>query len=147
MIAPVPLVKREMAVGHEFRQESGLYVLQIEKAPGWMFWRDQAATLHLAEGERLFGVSAVFAPKGVTAALEHRWEIRENGGWRQASRSQFQTAGGREGGFRGYSWVTNPQPGDWRFIVATQDGRTIGTLSVKVERGLPQPRDLSVRKL
>jgi hypothetical protein len=146
MIAPVPLVKRDMAVGHEFVQESGRYVLKVEKAPSWMFWRDQAATLHLAEDERIYGISAIFAPRGVSADLEHRWEIHEDGGWREVSRNRFQTTGGREQGFRGYSWVSNPQPGDWRFIVATQDGRTIATLSLQVERGTPQPAELLVRK-
>lgn len=145
MIAPVPLVKRDIAVGHEPAEASDRYALQVEKAPSWMFWRDQATTLHLAEDERLYGVSAVFAPKGVTAALEHRWEILAEGGWRLVTRNEFQTTGGRERGFRGYSWVTNPQPGEWRFTVATQDGRTIGTLSVRVERGSPQPENLLVR--
>jgi hypothetical protein len=147
MIAPVPLVKRDMAVGQGFVQESGRYALQIEKAPSWQFWRDQSATVRLAEGERLYGVSAVFAPKGVSAALEHRWEIREDNNWRQVSRIRFETTGGRERGFRGYSWVQSPQPGDWRFTVATQDGRLIGTLSVKVVRGTPGPDELIVREL
>ena len=145
MIAPVPLVKRDMAVGHEFVKESGRYVLQVERTPPWMFWRDQADTVHLAEGERLYGLSAVFAPQGVTADLEHRWETWESGGWHEVSRTRFQTTGGRERGFRGYSWVVNPQPGSWRFVVATQDGRTIGTLSVNVERGTPLPEVLIAR--
>lgn len=146
MIAPVPLVKRDMAVGHKFIQASGRYSLEIESAPTWQFWRDQASTLHLAEGERLYGISAVFAPTGVSADLEHRWEILENGNWRQVSRTHFQSTGGRERGFRGYSWVSDPPPGDWRFTVATQDGRTIGTLSVRVERGTPLPEELIARE-
>ncbi|MGE5471460.1 MAG: DUF2914 domain-containing protein [Bacteroidota bacterium] len=141
MIAPVPLVKQDLVVGHAFVQEPGRYALQVERAPAWQFWREQAATVHVAEGERLYGVSAVFAPLGVTAALEHRWEIREAGGWRVAARSHFQSTGGRERGFRGYSWVLGPPPGDWRFIVATQDGRTIAILPLTVVRGTPAPAD------
>lgn len=145
MIAPVPLVKRNMAVGHEFSQREGRFDLQVEQAPWWQFWRDQAATVHVQEGKRLYGISAVFAPRGVAAALEHRWEMNEGGHWRQVYRNQFQSVGGRERGFRGYSWVVNPKPGDWRFIVATQDGRTIGILSFRVERGMPQPENASMR--
>jgi len=48
-----------------------------------------------------------------------------------------ETTGGRERGFRGYSWVLNPRPGEWRFIVGTQDGRTIATFPLTVERGTP----------
>ena len=145
MVAPVPLVKRDLAVGHDFVLEAERYVLQVEPAPSWQFWRDQAATVHVAEGERLYGVSAVFAPPGVTAALEHRWEIREAGSWRRVSTTRFQSSGGRERGFRGYSWVLNPQPGDWRFVVATQDGRMIDILKISVERGAPLREEISLR--
>lgn len=145
MIAPVPLVKRDLAIGRGFVKEGARYALQLEPAPAWMFWRNQAPALRLPEGERLYGVSAVFAPRGVTADLEHRWEILDHGEWRPVAAIRFQTAGGRERGFRGYSWVVNPQPGDWRLTVATQDGRTIGMLTVQVERGLP-PTEVSIAR-
>lgn len=137
MIAPVPLVKQFLAVGHDFSRADDRYRLRVEQAPAWQIWRDQAPTVHLAEGEKLYGVSAVFAPLGVSAELEHRWEVHEADGWRVVYRRQFQSTGGRERGFRGYSWVLNPQPGEWRFIVATGDGRTIGILPTRVERGTP----------
>jgi len=141
MIAPVPLVKQDLAVGHGLEQVQGRYALHVERVPSWQFWRDQAATVHVTEGERLYGISAVFAPKGVTAGLEHRWEIREAGGWRPVYRNRFQSTGGRERGFRGYSWVQSPRPGDWRFIVATQDGRTIAILPLVVVRGVAPPAE------
>lgn len=139
MIAPVPLVKQAVAVGYEFTQEDGRFLLQVEESPSWQFWRDQSPVAHLAEGERLFGVSAVYAPLGVAAALEHRWEVNDAGGWRVAYRRAFQSTGGRERGFRGYSWLLNPTPGEWRFVVATQDGRTIGIFPLSVERGTRTP--------
>ena len=142
MIAPVPLVKRQMAVG----QEAGRYAVQVERAAWWQWWRDQAGTVHVPEGGRLYGVSAVFAPLGVTAALEHRWEVRAAGGWRQVYRRPFQTTGGRDRGFRGYSWVLNPPPGDWRFIVATQDGRTIDILRFSIEQSAPAGEELRLRE-
>ena len=145
MIAPVPLVKQEIALGHAFVQDQGRYLLQVEPAAAWQFWRDQAPSVHVTEGEKLYGVSAVFAPLGVTAALEHRWEVHEADGWRLVSSNRFQSTGGRERGFRGYSWVVSPQPGDWRFTVATQDGRTIGVLKVKVVRGASSPEGRVLR--
>ena len=145
MIAPVPLVKQELAVGHDFAQHGGDFTMKVEAAPTWQVWRDQAATVHVAEGGKLYGVSAVFAPLGVVARLEHRWEVREAAGWRVVYRRPFDSTGGRERGFRGYSWVLNPQPGEWRFIVATQDGRIIGVFPVTVVRGLPEAEILRQR--
>ena len=146
MIAPVPLIKQDLAVGHGFVQDGGRYLLQVEQVPAWQFWWDQSPVVHVAEGERLYGVSAVFAPLGVTAALEHRWEVHEAAGWRLVYRNSFNSTGGRERGFRGYSWVLNPQPGEWRFIVATQDGRTIGTFPMRVQRGAPSPEAAQLRE-
>lgn len=148
MIAPVPLVKREIVVGQQFSQHDGRYSLQIEEAPGWQFWRDLSGTVHVPAGGRLYGVSAVFAPLGVSAPLEHRWEYLDaKGEWRTATRIRFQASGGREKGFRGYSYVHNPVPGEWRLIVATQDGRTIAVHPVRVEQGEPDAGALAVREL
>lgn len=145
MIAPVPLVMRDLAVGHGLTIEGGRHDLQVERPPFWQFWRDASTTVHVAAGDKLYGVSAVFAPKGVTAALEHRWEFLDKGRWRAVAHSRFQSTGGRAGGFRGHSWVLDPQPGSWRLVVGTQDGRTIGTLKLEVERGTVAAQDLVVR--
>ncbi len=142
MIAPVPLVKRDLAVGQQFERHGGDYLLRVETVPAWQFWRDWAAVAHVPEGERLYGVSAVFAPRGVQAALEHRWERREESGWRLVGSSRFLATGGREQGFRGYSYVQSPAPGEWRLIVATQDGRTITTADFRVERASPGVSEL-----
>ena len=146
MIAPVPLVKRSMAVGHDFVQTADRFILRVEQPPWWQFWRDQSTTVQVEEGARLYGVTAVFAPLGMTAELEHCWAVRENGGWRPVYCNRFRSAGGRERGFRGYSWVLNPKPGEWRFTVATQDGRTIGVLQVLVKRGTPAAETLVERE-
>lgn len=147
MIAPVPLVKREVAVGQQFVQQGGAYVLQVEKPPAWQFWRDWSRTAHVPEGGRLYGVSAVFAPRGVTALLEHRWEYRDpSSGWQPVSRIRFSATGGREKGFRGYSYVTNPTPGEWRLIVATQDGQTIAVEPVEVERSEAAGENVAVKE-
>lgn len=143
MIAPVPLVNREVVIGHNFDRAPGRFALKVEKPPFWQFWRDWARTVYVPEGGRIYGVSAVFAPLGVTAPLEHRWEYHDpSSGWRQLYQARFSASGGRERGFRGYSYVTNPKPGEWRLVVATQDGRTIAVQPVTVERGDPVVEDM-----
>jgi hypothetical protein len=143
MIAPVPLVNREVVIGHNFDRKPGRFALLVERPPFWQFWRDWSRTVRVPEGGRIYGVSAVFAPLGVTAPLEHRWEYHDpSSGWRQLYQARFSASGGRERGFRGYSYVTNPKLGDWRLVVATQDGRTIAVQPVTVERGDPVVEDM-----
>lgn len=126
IIPPVPLVKRDMVVGHNLVHVDGHYGLSQEKAPWWVFWRTVRSQIHVRSGERLYCVSAVFAPSGLTTRLYHRWSHFEPyHGWVDASRIGFELAGGRSGGYRGYTWKQNLAPGEWRVTVETEDGRTV----------------------
>lgn len=126
VIPPVPLVKRDLAVGHNLVRAEGLYRLQLEKTPWWVFWRRVESDIRLAPGERLYCVSAVFAPRGLDTRLYHRWEhYEERRGWVTYSRIGFGLSGGREGGYRGYTWKQNLAPGDWRVAVETENERTL----------------------
>lgn len=126
VIPPVPLVKKDMAVGHALAKSGGDYVLMQEKTPWWVFWRRVSNTVHLKPGERIYCVSAVFAPRGLDTRLYHRW-ARHDGdrGWVTTSRIGFGLAGGRQGGYRGYTWKQNLAPGAWKVAVETENGRTV----------------------
>jgi hypothetical protein len=57
-----------------------------------------------------------------------------------ADRIPLKISGGREGGYRAYSFKQRLDPGDWRIDVESQDGRIIGRVSVKVlDQGEVQP--------
>ena len=50
-----------------------------------------------------------------------------------ADRIPIKISGGREGGYRAYSFKQRLDPGDWRVDVESQDGRIVGRVSVTVE--------------
>ena len=50
-----------------------------------------------------------------------------------ADRIPIRISGGREGGYRAYSFKQRLDPGEWRVDVESQDGRIIGRVSVQVE--------------
>lgn len=126
MIPPVPLVKRNIQVGKNFERTNGEYRLTLEKSPWWVFWRELSHEVHLAPGEKLYCVSAVFAPRGLRTRLYHRWEHYEGvRGWITVSRKGFDLAGGRDGGFRGYTYKQKVAAGEWRVRVETENGHTV----------------------
>ena len=126
LIPPVPLVKRDIGVGHALTRANGDYVLRQEKTPWWIFWRRTSNELHLMPGERLYCVSAIFAPAGLDTRLYHRWSrYDEQRGWVSVSHIGFGLAGGRAGGYRGYTWKQNLAAGEWKIEVETEDGRTV----------------------
>ena len=80
----------------------------------------------MQRGERIYCVSAVFAPTGLTTRLYHRWSHYDNArGWVTFSHIGFDLAGGRKGGYRGYTWKRSLAPGEWKVTVETEDGRTV----------------------
>jgi hypothetical protein len=126
LIPPVPLVKKDIAIGHALTRVPGIYVLRQEKTPWWLFWRQTSKVVHLTPGEPLYCVSAVFAPSGLDTRLYHRWSRYDaNRGWIDAPRIGFNLAGGRQGGYRGYTFKQNLAPGDWKVTVESEDGRTV----------------------
>lgn len=141
VLPPVPLVKRDLAVGYQLERRDGVYHLAQEKTPWWVFWRRVSGELHPRPGEAVYCVSAVFAPSGLHTRLYHRWEHREDGrGWVTWSRIGFGLAGGREGGYRGYTYKQRLAVGDWRVTVETENGRTVAIHRFRIA-GPPRPAD------
>ncbi|MBI5329506.1 MAG: DUF2914 domain-containing protein [Betaproteobacteria bacterium] len=148
VIPPVPLVKKDIAVGHALTRTGGAYRLQLEKTPWWVFWRRTTDEMHLNKGEPLYCVSAVFAPSGLSARLVHHWQHYGQDGWATRSRIPFTLSGGRQEGYRGYTWKQNLSPGEWKVAVETEDGRTVAIHRFEVSTDPPDadgaflPRDL-----
>jgi hypothetical protein len=125
-VPPVPLVERDMQLGLNLEKNNGDMVISIEKSPWYKPWRLLFNELHVPAGEKVYCVSSVFAPRGITADLYHRWEyFDKKHGWQSASRIGFGLSGGRQGGFRGYTYKQNIQSGEWRVKVETEDGSTL----------------------
>ncbi len=138
IIPPVPLVKREVEVGLNLQKVEGDYQITQDRLAPWKFWMLWQNRIHLPAGERLYCVSSVFAPAGLNTRLYHRWQYRDpQQGWQSMERMGFGLEGGRDGGFRGYTYKQNVQPGVWRISVETEYGRTVAVHKFLVKPGEP----------
>jgi hypothetical protein len=135
LIPPVPLVKKQMLIAHAMHRDGSAYVAQIE-SPGWRFWRTSSATFHRRDGERVYCFTSVFVPNGIRTTIRHRWErLDAKGDWVTMDLRPFAIAGGRQGGYRGYTFKQNLIPGRWRVTAESESGATIGFIEVHVENG------------
>lgn len=127
IIPPVPLVKREMLMGVELKRDAGKYQLLVDaETPLNFFWRAFRNEIHLVAGEKLYCVTSVFAPRGLRARLYHHWQYYDSQqGWISTERTGFDLEGGRDGGFRGYTYKQNIPAGEWRVNIETEYGRTV----------------------
>lgn len=134
MIPPVPLVKRDVAVAYDLSKVNGNYLLKQQASSWWVFWRKTSSDLEVMPGQRVYCFSSVFAPPGLQTRLIHRWQhYDKKEGWKTESKAGFSLAGGRYGGFRGYTYKSNLAKGDWRVSVETENEKTIAVYSFSVE--------------
>ena len=126
VIPPVPLVIKDIQVGTHLEKVSDSYKLQQDKAPAWHLLKSTLNSVHINAGEKVYCISSVFAPSNLEARLYHRWQIHDkNQGWLTMSRIGFDLTGGRNNGYRGYTYKQNVAFGLWRVKVETENGRTL----------------------
>lgn len=138
VIPPVPLVKKEMFVAHDVRRSDGAYVARIEPS-GWRIWNRASTTFRRREGERVYCFTSVFVPRGITTTIRHRWERWDGtaGEWVDAGVVPFEISGGREGGYRGYTYKSDVPAGQWRVTTESEGGAAIGIVEFTVVPGDP----------
>lgn len=134
VIPPIPLSIRDAGMYHDVKANDQ-YVLQGEPENFLQkLWPGQ--TLHLERGGdgRIYAYTAIYAPPNLATVIVHRWQRYDEaaGHWTEAGRSSYSTRGGREDGYRGYSYRTISSIGRWRVIVETERGQELGRLAFTV---------------
>lgn len=148
LIPPIPLALRHLGIYHSLERTDGSYRVRYEKAPWYQFYRSEDALFRWLPGSPVFAASAVFAPTNIDTAIFHHWKYfdAEAGEWVEKSRVSYPMAGGRDGGYRGYSVKQAVMPGQWRVEVRTGRGELLGRTTFEiVETGTSPPletRDL-----
>lgn len=135
IIPPIPLSLKEAGVYHLVERQGGIYIVQDEVEP-WYEKIIPGTTVHILQGEPIYFYSAVFAPTDLNTTIVHNWQVynKEERKWNTATKLQFFVAGGRDGGYRGYSFKRNFTEGLWRVRVETERGQVLGAKRFTVEK-------------
>ncbi len=133
IIPPIPLSIREAEAFHSLKVSGGKYIMQGELET---FWQNliPGQTLHLQTGERVYLYTAIFAPATLNTTIVNRWQYfnETTKKWLTMSNASFDIAGGRQQGYKGYSWFLNPAPGRWRVFVQTPRGQVLGKVNLNI---------------
>ncbi len=134
LIPPVPLSVQLQGIYHDVRREDGAFVLTYEKPPLHLFWRRDSRPFRKRPGDRLHYFVRVFAPTRFQHEVFARWEYEDaESGWSTRDRIRPPIVGGRAEGFRAYAVKSNFEPGRWRVIAESEDGRAMAALTFTVE--------------
>jgi hypothetical protein len=138
-IPPVPLSLKFGGMYHEIKRTGDQFELSFERQ-WYQVWKRSDTTY--PPNTPIYCFTAVFAPVDLNTTIYHHWYFRPNGErpFMHADRIPIKISGGREGGYRAYSFKQRLDPGDWRVDVESADGRVIGRVSVEViDQGETQP--------
>lgn len=149
VIPPVPLVKRDMLVAYDIQKIDDHYLVTQQRAPWWNVRQRTSNELTLLPGQKIFCYSSIFAPQGIKAKLFHRWQLlqtsKKGKTWLTQSYIGFEVNGGRDGGYRGYTYKQNIRAGEWRVVVETENGKTIAVHHFKLKEGQEAPQTITFK--
>lgn len=140
-IPPVPLSLKHGGMYHEVKRSGDRFELSFEKS-WYEVWKvsDNA----IPADDPVYCFTAVFAPVALNTMIYHHWYYRPDTShpFSHADRIALKIFGGREGGYRAYTFKQGLDAGDWRVDVETEDGRVISRMAVHAEK-----RDEAARSL
>ncbi len=135
-IPPVPLSMKFGGVYHHVAKPGDQYHLSFEKPPWYLFWKNSDDPYH--GGGPVYCFTAVFAPVALDTTIYHHWQLQSRGPdgepvYRTTDRIAIDIAGGREAGYRAYTYKAQAIPGEWRVDVETERGRLVGRVDFVIE--------------
>jgi MFS family permease len=146
LIPPLPLALKDAGVYHEVtRLSDGTYSLLGEKRSWLQAFLPVPTTFHKIPSGNAYVFTAIFAPSGLTTPITYVWQHYNDAtfNWEERSVFHLNINGGRDGGYRGYSLVSNPAPGRWRVSVLTENGLVIGRISFDVVESQSAPETIA----
>ena len=135
VMPPIPLAVKDDGFYHEVAKVGNQY--RVLDEPGSASFFDLGGrVLYLGLGERAYFYSAIFAPATLGTDIVHRWQHYDPTGktWSTVEVVTFPITGGRDAGYRGYSFINTPEPGQYRVSVETAQGQILGHYPLTIVR-------------
>jgi hypothetical protein len=137
LIPPVPLALDTGIVAHNVQKMNGDYEVTYQEEVWYKFWRKNDLTYIQEPGTNVYVYTSIFAPTDLQKSVAHRWRWKnlQTGRWQTVDEIGYEITGGRDDGYRGFTFKRNISEGDWRVDVITEEGQIIGIVRFEVVMG------------
>ncbi|SFN63842.1 DUF2914 domain-containing protein [Salegentibacter flavus] len=135
LIPPVPLAMETGLVAHDVQKKNNKYIVTYESNEWYIFWRTHNINFHRQADERVYVFTSVFAPTDIKKPIFHRWQWYnpETRSWEITEDIGFEVTGGRDRGFRGYTYKNNLTEGKWKVHIITKEELFLGVVDFVVK--------------
>ena len=148
LIPPVPLALENGLVAYNIEKKNNVYEVTYEADSWYNFWRDHKVHFNKAANEPVYIFTSIFAPKNLQKKVFHRWKWfnEATNNWDVVEDIGFQIIGGRDNGFRGYTYKNNVTTGDWKVEVITEEELVIGVVDFTINKKKTSSKVLITKK-
>lgn len=135
IIPPIPLSLKQAGVYHSVVRQNGDYLAEREEKKWYDFFRLHDE-INIIEGEPVYIFSAIFAPSKINTNILHHWQYfdEKKDEWISVNRLGFSIYGGRDGGYRGYTFKRSMIEGLWRVDIITKREQLLGRVKFNVNK-------------
>ena len=135
LIPPVPLALDKGVVAHNISIENGNYLVSYEVDNWYIFWRDHKIDFNRNVNKPVYIFTSIFAPTDLKKKIYHQWKWYnyETEEWQNLDKIGFEIVGGRDNGYRGYSYKNNVIDGEWKVEVITEEGLVLGVVDFNIK--------------
>lgn len=134
LIPPVPLALESGIVAHHISKDGNSYIVSYETDEWYVFWRDHRLKFIYNQDEKVYIFTSIFAPTDIEKLIFHRWKWYNDTteAWEIADEIGYDITGGRDDGYRGYTFKNNVQPGLWKVEVITEEELILGVIDFEI---------------
>lgn len=148
LIPPVPLSLDAGMVAHTIEKKDGKYIVSYEADEWYVFWRDHRLKFVHTPDKSVYVFSSIFAPISIEKTIIHRWEWYNafSEEWEVIEDISFDIVGGRNRGYRGYTYKNNVKEGTWKVEVMTEEELVLGVIDFEITMAPEQKPPRMVHK-
>jgi hypothetical protein len=141
LIPPVPLALENGIVAHHIKVENNKYVVTYETDEWYVFWRKHRLKFIYNPGEDVYVFTSIFAPTDIEKSIFHRWNWYNDhtDEWEIVEEIGYEITGGRDAGYRGYTFKNSVKQGLWKVEVITEEELVIGVIDFEIIIGTALP--------
>lgn len=134
LIPPVPLALNDGMVAHKVEHRDNTYYVTYETDEWYVFWRKHRIEYIHQPGDDVYVFSSIFAPTSLEKSIFHRWKWfnTRTDNWELVESLGYKITGGRDGGYRGYTYKSNLWDGQWKVEVLTEEEHVLGIIDFEI---------------
>jgi hypothetical protein len=128
----VPLSVKDQGVYHSLEKKDGEYLLTYEESERH-FWQRTNSKFNGEPQDKIYFYAQIYSPARISdQVIVHWFQKDKKGNWISTDKVPLKVQGGREEGFRGYTYKSNYTPGEWKIMVETSSGVEISRLYFEI---------------